>query len=178
MMKKADKIRGWSICESCLNNAGGCSWTEEDPVTHRIRFEPVPGWTAQPTTIPWGRKQVEGYFVTDCPRYRRNPAFDRAADRGANYPRPVIGIEKDGTKTVYRSSHAAARALGVSWSGSINTACAPGGERLTVLGRHWRFAPDIGTQPCMRCPRMFFCGEWTGCEQFKAWADGQKGDTT
>lgn len=56
MMKKADKIRGWSICESCLNNAGGCSWTEEDPVTHRIRFEPVPGWTAQPTTIPGGQE--------------------------------------------------------------------------------------------------------------------------
>lgn len=67
-MKKADKIRGWSICESCLRNAGGCSWTEEDPVTHRIRFEPVPGWTAQPTTIPWSRKRVESYFVADCPK--------------------------------------------------------------------------------------------------------------
>ena len=119
MMKKADKIRGWSICESCLNNAGGCSWTEEDPATHRIRFEPVPGWTAQPTTIPWSRKRVESYFVT---------------------------------------------------------ACAPDGDRLTVLGRHWRFAPGIGTQPCMQCPRIFFCGEWTGCEQFKAWAEGQKSE--
>ena len=70
---------GWNLCESCLRNAGGCSWTEEDPCTHRIRFEPVRGWTAHRTTMAssYGDR-VETYAIRACPQYRRNPAFDRA----------------------------------------------------------------------------------------------------
>lgn len=36
-----------TLCWSCARACGGCSWTERDPVTHAIRFEPVKGWEAE-----------------------------------------------------------------------------------------------------------------------------------
>lgn len=37
------------LCWDCANACGGCSWSGIDPVTHKPRFEPVPGWKAKPT---------------------------------------------------------------------------------------------------------------------------------
>ncbi len=34
-------------CWSCTKACGGCAWTEVDPQTGKIRFEPIPGWDAE-----------------------------------------------------------------------------------------------------------------------------------
>lgn len=48
-------------CDHCQKFAGGCSWTDYDPVTKQTRFEPVPGWTAEPSEM--------GYHIIDCPEF-------------------------------------------------------------------------------------------------------------
>lgn len=47
-----------TLCWSCARACGGCSWTERDPVTHAIRFEPVKGWKAEKTTINGSEKRA------------------------------------------------------------------------------------------------------------------------
>lgn len=54
-----------TLCWSCARACSGCSWTERDPVTHAIRFEPVKGWEAEKTTIN-GSKSEHG---EKCYRY-------------------------------------------------------------------------------------------------------------
>ena len=60
-----------TICWSCANACGGCSWSRYK--TH----EPVPGWTAIPTKIGMQinshgrikRGTVDSYIVLECPEY-------------------------------------------------------------------------------------------------------------
>lgn len=65
-----------NICAECKNALGGCSWSEIDPNTRKVRFEPVPGWTAEKTTIgkhqagKWSRA-IETYHITACPQFVR-----------------------------------------------------------------------------------------------------------
>lgn len=63
-----------NICFHCKNACGGCSWSAVDPVTERVRFEPVPGWTAE--EVPWRRTAGKGrwktgttYHITACPQF-------------------------------------------------------------------------------------------------------------
>lgn len=53
-----------TLCLSCAKCYGGCPWSERDPETKRIKFQPVPGWTAEPT---WKRGCGASYHVTACP---------------------------------------------------------------------------------------------------------------
>ena len=57
------------LCESCRNYAGGCSWSEVG-ADGRVRFEPVPGWTAE--KVPYqGCSTSKGftYKISACPLY-------------------------------------------------------------------------------------------------------------
>ena len=71
-MRDVDRFqsgRHTQLCESCRNYAGGCSWTE---IGHdgRVRFEPVPGWTA--VKVPYqGSVNSKGftYQISGCPLY-------------------------------------------------------------------------------------------------------------
>ena len=63
-----------NICFDCKKACGGCSWSEVDPDTGKVRFEPVPGWTAEKTYMlvcPRGgqRKWVETFRITACPEF-------------------------------------------------------------------------------------------------------------
>lgn len=57
-------------CWTCANALGGCSWTAIDPKTNKVRFEPVPGWDAEPTSRSInGETIMESYAIHDCPQY-------------------------------------------------------------------------------------------------------------
>ena len=79
---------GWrtNICIECQKACGGCSWSEMDPVTGTIRFEPVPGWTAEKVLLNFGtttsgRKVVtETYHITACPEFV--PVAERKVQHG------------------------------------------------------------------------------------------------
>ena len=55
-----------TLCLSCGRCYGDCPWSERDPETKRIKFQPVPGWTAEPT---WKRGCGASYHVVACPLY-------------------------------------------------------------------------------------------------------------
>lgn len=63
------------LCWDCANACGGCSWSGIDPVTHKPRFEPVPGWKAKPTrterSTGMGRKKrvLTSYAIRSCPEF-------------------------------------------------------------------------------------------------------------
>ena len=73
-----------NICIDCKKACGKCSWSACDPVTGRLLFEPVPGWTAEPVLQNIGhhknkmRKQLT-YSITAC------PLFEPEAPRKQNY---------------------------------------------------------------------------------------------
>jgi hypothetical protein len=57
-----------NICFDCAHACGGCSWS--------ARFEPVPGWTAEPVKIRYyntheGPKFTRTYRITACPQFER-----------------------------------------------------------------------------------------------------------
>ena len=63
-----------NICFDCENACGGCSWSAVDPETDKVRFEPVPGWTAEPVykrigSNERGERLVETYKITACPQF-------------------------------------------------------------------------------------------------------------
>ena len=65
-----------NICIDCKRALGGCSWSEIDIDTKKVRFEPIPGWTAKKSSI--GNQQVgkhkrriETYHITACPQFVR-----------------------------------------------------------------------------------------------------------
>ena len=69
-----------TLCWSCQNACGGCSWSEYDPKTGKIKFEPVPGWEAIPTKISMqGRvEKIGSYRVIKCPLYVPDPPREEA----------------------------------------------------------------------------------------------------
>ena len=76
-MRGADspgRILGVNICADCDNACGGCSWSARDPETNKIRYEPIPGWTAEVSVLPpsGDAKEVRTYHITDCPLFRRS----------------------------------------------------------------------------------------------------------
>lgn len=62
-----------NICFTCRRACGGCEWTEWDMETGKIRFEPVPGWTAEKAKLNLchgSRKTIiDTYHIIDCPKY-------------------------------------------------------------------------------------------------------------
>lgn len=62
-----------NICIDCQKACGGCSWTGVDPVTKKLRFEPVRGWTAEETIIRCKhrdvRRDIKSYHITACPEF-------------------------------------------------------------------------------------------------------------
>ena len=60
-----------TLCWRCKKAVGRCSWTGLDS-SKKVRFEPVPGWDAIPTTRTVSGKFVEKSFsVRACPKFRR-----------------------------------------------------------------------------------------------------------
>ena len=63
-----------NICFDCKNACGGCSWSAIDPETEQIRYEPVPGWTAERVVLNLGdydgkHRRCYTYHITACPQY-------------------------------------------------------------------------------------------------------------
>lgn len=63
-----------SICFDCKNACGKCSWSAVDPATGKLKFEPVPGWTAEKVlyTSGWSNgdpRLTENYHITECPQF-------------------------------------------------------------------------------------------------------------
>lgn len=57
-------------CWTCANALGGCSWTSIDKKTNKVRFEPVPGWDAEPTSRSInGETIMESFAIHNCPEY-------------------------------------------------------------------------------------------------------------
>jgi hypothetical protein len=66
-----------NICFDCKKACGGCSWSEVDPDTKKIRFQPVEGWTATPSKIIAGYEggkvtHADTYCITECPLFERD----------------------------------------------------------------------------------------------------------
>ena len=62
------------LCWSCQNACGGCSWTELNHDTKKPRFEPVPGWIANPIRKNFGSHKsgpviMDTYAIKACPLY-------------------------------------------------------------------------------------------------------------
>lgn len=70
---------GWNgkanICFECANACGGCSWSAVDKNTGKIKFEPIPGWEAEPSEIRtgWARGRIttKTMHITKCPQFVR-----------------------------------------------------------------------------------------------------------
>ena len=65
-----------NICFDC-ENYWKCPWSVVDLVTNKIRFEPVPGWTATPV-VRYDKNgdhvyKTETYCITSCPQFVPTP---------------------------------------------------------------------------------------------------------
>ena len=65
-----------NICADCKNALGMCSWSEINPDTGRVRFEPVKGWTAEKSYLGMEKahgkiRVIETYHITACPKFVR-----------------------------------------------------------------------------------------------------------
>lgn len=58
-----------TLCWTCQNCYGGCSWTEWDPQTGTPRFVPVDGWSARREMRIYGGNVDFSYHVIRCPQY-------------------------------------------------------------------------------------------------------------
>lgn len=63
------------LCETCQNFAGGefdeCSWTSVG-LDGKVKFQPVPGWTAEKVPYTGGRQSTRNdftYQISACPLY-------------------------------------------------------------------------------------------------------------
>ena len=60
------------LCWTCANACGGCEWS--------LRFEPVPGWDATPTSRvlkaggkgKGGTRVASSFVIHYCPNFRRD----------------------------------------------------------------------------------------------------------
>lgn len=73
-----------SICFDCRRACGGCCWSKIDPETEHPRFQPVPGWTAEPSILcvysGSAPALVQTWRVTACPLFLPGPP--RKSDPG------------------------------------------------------------------------------------------------
>lgn len=74
-----------NICFDCQNACGSCPWTAVNPKTDEIRFEPVPGWTAEKVRLLVGgcgtkKYFTETYHITACPLFKRGKRSPNESD--------------------------------------------------------------------------------------------------
>lgn len=70
-MSSGNWTKKQTLCWECENACGGCSWSEIDPETGRPRFEPVPGWTAEESSLHMSHgRDMKSYHITDCPQFK------------------------------------------------------------------------------------------------------------
>ena len=114
-----------TLCWTCRNACGGCSWTEVDKATNKVRFQPVKGWVATKTRVlvnsgpgQTGRCYDTSYIVRFCPLYEADGGGEPAPAEGATafsycvYPRLKSALRKK------RYTHKSlADAVGLSQSG-------------------------------------------------------------
>lgn len=125
MKIKEKKHNVANICFDCKNavpddQGHGCPWSR--------KFEPVPGWTAEPVMMGGNSNSVNTYSITACPLFDPDggPEYYRADKR-----KPVRCIE---TGVEFESITAAARAVG----GSTSPICEAINERNGyAYGYHW-----------------------------------------
>ena len=73
----AKRANGTNICIKCQKACGRCSWSERDFETGKVRFEPIPGWTAKKVLLNLGNRGdggciksiAETYHITGCPEF-------------------------------------------------------------------------------------------------------------
>lgn len=123
-----------NICFDCKNavpdsEGHGCPWSR--------KFEPIPGWTAEPTVLGTGKSYTatDTYEITDCPLFDPD---DKDRHDGSMASVRVRCVE---TGVVYRSFNAAGRAVGRNWTG-IRDALRNG--RDFAYGYHWEVVKDDG----------------------------------
>ena len=66
-----------NICFDCKNACGKCSWSAFDPDTGKIKYEPIPGWTAEKVLLNCGWSSgkpyyAETYHITECPLFEQD----------------------------------------------------------------------------------------------------------
>lgn len=66
-----------NICFDCKKACGKCSWSAVDPDTGKLKYEPVPGWTAEKVLYVSGWSNgkpchTETYHITDCPLFEQD----------------------------------------------------------------------------------------------------------
>lgn len=67
-----------NICFDCEKAVGKCPWSAYDKDTDTIRYEPIPGWTAEKTELCIGSQNldyriVDTYRITACPLFEPTP---------------------------------------------------------------------------------------------------------
>ena len=72
-----------NICFDCKNACGACSWSAVDPATGKVKFEPVPGWTAEKVILNAGWSNGKPYF-TETYHIKACPLFDKDKPRISN----------------------------------------------------------------------------------------------
>lgn len=82
---------GSTLCSSCGNACGRCSWSQNG--------SPVEGWTAEPTEIWMGSRFTPSFAVTKCPLYKQDePRHTKTirTDRVATFStRLIVSAAKD-----------------------------------------------------------------------------------
>lgn len=64
---------GTNICFDCEKAIGGCCWSEVDPNTKKVRFEPVPGWKTKKVCRKFNRKWKIVEQIVECPLFEKTP---------------------------------------------------------------------------------------------------------
>ena len=150
-MRDADspgRILGVNICADCDNACGGCSWSARDPETNKIRYEPIPGWTAAVSILPpsGDAKEVRTYHITACPQFRRSVRKRRSSPEARRILRECgelkacawCGKDLETTNPTKRYCSESCRKAADD---------AAKAEKVTKPGRGVKGCPVIGTDP-------------------------------
>lgn len=124
-----------NICINCKNavpdNRGhGCEWSRN--------FDPVPGWTAEPTILRAGGNEIESYRITDCPKFERDDRYK--PETAQSRPVRVRCLE---TGIVYNSMNEAAKSCGKRSGVYIGEQLRQG--RSYACGYHWEIVGEDAT---------------------------------
>lgn len=60
-------------CWTCKLACGSCPWSELDPNTKQIRFQPIPGWDAEAVVYDSNGVKVQTYKIYSCPMKEEEP---------------------------------------------------------------------------------------------------------
>ena len=128
----SNKLHMANICFDCKNsvpdnNGHGCPWSRN--------FEPVPGWTAEPTKVGAGKYATDTYCITDCPLF--DPEDDLRI--GANANDHCVKVRCKETGVVFHSLRHAGQAVGRDGA-TIGDALRKG--RDYAFGFHWEYVKE------------------------------------